>query len=152
VLSSYLGHFEHANSHRLVHGIFEKNPWLGQVFLFRDGKLILKSAPTLAFSSMRAQVGFFRRQFPGFVLFFRVGRYVELYGRDARLVSGMARLKWMDRHRGVGPAVGFPLRMVSGMRRNLLAKGYRTAMIAEGEVGGAVKRRYVQELAAALRE
>lgn len=72
---------------------------------------------------------------------------MELYGRDARLVSGMARLKWMDHHRGVGPAVGFPLRMAGGMRRNLLAKGYRTAMIAEGEVGGAVKRRYVQELA-----
>jgi retron-type reverse transcriptase len=147
VLSSYLGHCRHANSHRLVQGIFEKNPWLGQVFLFRKGKLILKSAPTMPFATMRAQVGFFRRQYPGFVLFFRVGRYVELYGRDGRLVSGMARLKWMERHRGVGPAVGFPLKMASGMRRNLLAKGYRTAMIAEGEVGGAVKRRYVQELA-----
>ena len=147
VLASYLGHFKHADSHHLVQSIFKKNPWLRQLFGFYKGKLVMKAVPVEGFLSMRAQVWFFRRHFPGFILMFKVGRYVELYGRDALLLKGNANLKLREYQRGLRHGVGFPLRMTTGMRRNLLLKGYKTALFAEDEIGGRVKKRYVSELA-----
>ena len=96
---------------------------------------------------MREQVWFFRRHFPGFILLFRVGRYVELYGGDARTLRAQAGLKLLEYHRGLRHSVGFPVRMIGYMRRSLLLKGHKTALVAEGDLGGRVKRRYVAELA-----
>ena len=147
VLASYLGHFKHADSHRLIRGVFVKNPWLRQLFYFRKGKLKLKSAPETVFPCMREQVWFFRRHYPGVILLFKVGRYIELYGGDAKILRGQANLKLREYRRGLRHGVGFPLHMAAGMRRNLLAKGYKTALVTEGETGGRVKRRHVVELA-----
>ena len=146
VLASYLGHFKHADSHRLIKSVIQKNPWLRQLFYLRKGKLKLKSAPETVFPCMREQVWFFRRHYPGFILLFKVGRYIELYGRDAKILRGQANLKLREYRRGLRHGVGFPLGMTKGMRNNLLLKGYRTALVMEGETGGRVKRRYVSEL------
>ena len=96
---------------------------------------------------MREQVWFLRRHYPGFIILFKVGRYVELYGRDALLLRGQANLKLREYHRGLRHGVGFPLRMTKGVRNSLLMKGYGTALVAEGDLGGRVKTRYVAELA-----
>ena len=152
VLASYLGHFKHADSHRLILGIFEKNPWLRQLFYFRKGKMKLKSAPGKVFPCMREQVWFFRRHYPGFILMFKVGRYIELYGRDAKILRGHANLKMREYHRGLRLGVGFPLRMTKGMRQNLLMKGYKTALVWEGQTGGRVRRRYMSELSMMVHE
>ena len=55
-------------------------------------------------------------------------------------------MKLMEYRRGLRYGVGFPLRMTKGIRQNLLLKGYKTALVTEGETGGWVKRRYVSEL------
>jgi len=146
VLASYLGHFKHADSHRLIRGVFIKNPWLRQLFYFRKGKLKLKSAPETVFPCMREQVWFFWRHYPGFILLFKVGRYIELYGGDAKILRGQANLKLRKYRRGLRYGIGFPLRMTKGMRKNLLLKGYKTALVMEGKTGDRVKRRYVSEL------
>jgi RNA-directed DNA polymerase len=37
LLASYLGHFAHADAHRLVQRLFEERPWLGVLFAVRGG-------------------------------------------------------------------------------------------------------------------
>jgi len=147
VLASYLGHFQHADSYRLVQTIFKKHRWVSRLFLFHNGKLKMKALPMQPFSCMREQVWFFRRHFPEYMLLFRVGRYVELYGKDARTLREHAPLKLLKYHRGLRDAVGFPAYRTKGIRRNLLLRGYRTAFVAEGITGGRVRRRYVAQLA-----
>ncbi len=147
VLASYLGHFQHADSRYLVESIFTKHTWLRQLFVFDRGKLKMKALPVQTFPCMREQVWFFRRHYPGFILLFRVGRYVELYGKDARILREYAHLKLVKQHRGLRDSVGFPVSMTRGIRRKLLMRGHRTALVAQGVTGGRVRRRYVAELA-----
>lgn len=60
------------------------------------------------FRRVRDQYAWFRRRFPGDVLFFQVGRFCEFYApRDSRS-AGQLRLRLMQRnHRGA--RFGFPL-------------------------------------------
>ena len=63
MLASYLGHFQHASSRRLVYSLWDQWPWLGLLFHYRKGRLI-PLWQAVRVSSYRSQVRFFRRLFP----------------------------------------------------------------------------------------
>ncbi|MBN1277276.1 MAG: hypothetical protein JXA35_07260 [Deltaproteobacteria bacterium] len=152
ILASYLGHFKHSDSHRLVKAIFAKNLWIMQLFDFRNGRIYVKTAPMTLFPNMRAQVRFFCSNLPGFVCFFKVGKYAEVYDTDAIILQKIISLKPLLGHRGMSYAAGFPLHMLGGIRKRLLIKGFKTAVLAEGETGGRVKARYAFDLAVRVRQ
>ncbi len=55
-MASYLGHFGHADSHRLVRGLWEKHVWLQDIFvLLADGQLQPEYEPRQRPSSLRQQ-------------------------------------------------------------------------------------------------
>lgn len=74
-LASYLGHFKHAHSLKLIQSIWQKYNWLNDLFEFneKDYQLILKYSPakTLGF---KQQLQFFRDHYPGAKLQVEYGR------------------------------------------------------------------------------
>ncbi|QEP43796.1 RNA-directed DNA polymerase [Ectothiorhodospiraceae bacterium BW-2] len=64
LLASYLGHFRHASSHRLIASLFEQRyRWLSLLFYYREGRLTPLWQPQQV-SSYRSQVRYFRRTYP----------------------------------------------------------------------------------------
>jgi len=83
-IASYLGHFKHADSYRLIQTLFAKNPWLLEYFSLKKGRLIQKHRSGGVFASFRAQVRFFKKGLKKTVLLFQVGSFYELCTADAR--------------------------------------------------------------------
>jgi len=81
-IQSYFGLFRHASSKRLYDSMFTRNPWLEFLFERRGDKLRQRWVFPGKPADLRTQFGFFRRRFRGVILF-QVGRYFELFDRDA---------------------------------------------------------------------
>ena len=146
VIASYLGHFQHANTFNLVSSLFKKNNWLKEIFFLNNGKIVERLKYRGVFRSLKAQIRFYRDRLKGYLLFFQVGKYIELYERDALLVSERLGLKVSKGLRGKTEFVGFPKYMTEHFIRKTLSLGYNLALIAEGAVGRYVRERYVREL------
>lgn len=113
-LASYLGHFRHANSYRLVQGLFHAYPWLNELFALKTAPLglVRRDAPVVAPRSLAAQYAWFVRRFTSGCLFFQVGRFIEFYGQQAHLAAGWFGLKLGSSRHGLGPCCGFPVRLL----------------------------------------
>ena len=145
-LSSYLGHFKHANTFNLVKSLFEKNSWLKEIFVFHNGILTEKYKTRKMFRSLRAQVNFFRIALHNHILFFQVGKYIELYDDDALLMKNLFGLELKENFRGIKYVSGFPIHLTQKFIRLILLSGHTAAFIAEGEAGKYVCQRYVKEI------
>jgi hypothetical protein len=81
-MQSYFGLFRHAASMRLRDSLFVRFFWLGLIFERWRKKIrkrwVFSGKPV----HLKNQYGFFRRRFCGTILF-QVGRYCELFDRDA---------------------------------------------------------------------
>ena len=109
-LASYLGHLRWAASWRLWHAIWERFDFLGQYFTFDPERMRLERRYAVpgGFRRVRDQYHWFRRRFPGDVLFFQVGSFCEFYGGLDEVVIRQLRLNSMGaNHRGA--RFGFPL-------------------------------------------
>ena len=98
-LQSYLGIFRHAATIRKVEALFNAHPWLRFLFLRREHTAIMRLKPAGRPRSLRSQYGFFRRRFHGLILF-QVGKYWELYDRDALWAVRNMRLAKIPARRG----------------------------------------------------
>jgi RNA-directed DNA polymerase len=146
MLASYLGHFRHANTFNLVAALFEKNAWLKEIFLLKGGKLVGRFKYNGVFRSLNGQVRFYKDRLKGYILFFQVGKYTELYGNDALLLSGKFGFALKKGYRGMNQVVGFPKRMTDKIIRQVLFLKYNAALITESVQGRYIKDRYVKEL------
>lgn len=62
-LASYLGHFRHASSQRLIASLWQRWPWLGILLAYERGRLQPLWLPT-SVTGYRSQVRAFRKRFP----------------------------------------------------------------------------------------
>ena len=130
----------------MVHCLFDKNPWLKEIFLFQDGKLLERFKHKGVFGSLRTQVLFFRSRFQSHVLFFRIGKYVEVFGRDALLLNKLFGLKIKDNYRGIRHAAGFPRCMGARFITETLCAGYSLVLVEEGVMGRYIRERYPRDI------
>jgi len=74
-LASYLSHFKHANSLKLIHSIFKHYAWLNQLFVFDVSrwKLLPKYQPPKHYT-FKQQIKFFKEQYPHATLKIQKGR------------------------------------------------------------------------------
>lgn len=175
-IASYLGHFKHAESHRLIQQLFLKHVWLSDYFFVDEGNHIRKKLfHKKGFRFFKWQVAFFRSRLHGVVLLVQVGRFFELYDHDAveagkalglslcltenvaQRHSGMTEksafrsdttLKTGKRRMAV--SAGFPLRSGKRYVAAILNRGRDVAVIREGGAGRFVRERYVDDLYRAL--
>ncbi len=113
-LNSYLAHLARASSFSLLSAILEKHTWLRQYFKVTALKAERTWSPPKDFPGIADQYGWFRSRWPEEIIFFQVGKYFELYGRDsvwANLVFGLRQIK--PRFYNMS-RVGVPKRMIAG--------------------------------------
>jgi RNA-directed DNA polymerase len=142
VISSYFGHFKHADSHSLVQSVFAKHTWLNEMFLLRKGKLVERLKHGGTFRSLRGQVGFFMSRFEGHVLFFRIGMYIEVFDEDALLMNKLFGFSLKKDFRRMRYTAGFPRKLKQRFLKHILSAGFSVVFIDEGSVGRYLMERY----------
>jgi DNA mismatch repair protein MutS len=82
--------------------------------------------PHFATPAMR-QYAKFKQAHPDCVLFFRLGDFYEMFGRDAVLVHKLLSITLTERSKGL-PMAGVPFHAAEGYIRRLVAMGHRVAV------------------------
>ena len=81
----------------------------------------------------------FKAQYPGYVLFFRMGDFYEMFWEDAQLAAKTLGVTLTSRSRGgLGaedaiPMAGVPFHAVEGYLRKMIAAGHRVAICEQME-------------------
>ncbi|TFG37712.1 MAG: hypothetical protein E4H46_01230 [Desulfobacterales bacterium] len=109
VLSSYLGHFKHADTWNLVIALFARHDWLLEYFFLDNGKIPDWFRHKGVFRTLRGQVNFFKARLGDTLCFMQVGRYYELYGSQARCMAAVLNLKLKTKCRRMSCGIGFPV-------------------------------------------
>ena len=74
----------------------------------------------------------FKEQYPGCVLFFRMGDFYEMFYDDAELAHKVLGVTLTQRTRGV-PMAGVPYHAVDGYLSRMIQAGYRVAVCDQVE-------------------
>lgn len=137
VLASYLGHFKHANSYRLIESVFKHFSELGYFF---ELKWLNNGSPQLVplfnFKSVAggigSQYGYYMSCFKGSLLFFQVGYYYEFYAELPSEVVSLLKLRRLQRS-SRNAYYGFPCNKESEYLSKILDLGYSVVIILETE-------------------
>jgi DNA mismatch repair protein MutS len=96
----------------------------------------------------------FKAQHPGYVLFFRMGDFYEMFWEDAKLAAKVLGVTLTSRSRGgLGaddaiPMAGVPFHSVESYLRKMIAAGYKVAICEQAEdpalAKGVIKREVVR--------
>lgn len=108
-LNSYLGHFKHANSHKLKKHLFENYQFLHCFFDFSGTKIKLRLGSTKMppFANLYSQYQHFLRSFYQHLLFFKVGCFFEFYGPQAMFMNRQFGFRFIKPRKQLGKRVGF---------------------------------------------
>jgi retron-type reverse transcriptase len=135
VLASYLGHFKHANSYRLIEGVFKHFSELGYFFELKwlaDRSLQLLTL--FDFKSVAggigSQYGYYVSCFKDSLLFFQVGYYYEFYAELPTEVVSLLKLRRLQRS-SRNAYYGFPCNKESEYLSKVLNLGYSVVIIHE---------------------
>lgn len=151
MLASYLGHFRHASSQRLVASLWTRYPWLAWVVRrSANGRLLpTQSAPGV--TSMRGQWRYFKKRFAPACVLMQVGHRVEMYGTDARRLAQwpnhggtvVAKIGWSQDEAGLS----WPLARCRGLLQRLSQAGLAWVYVDEqGWLKGGLKQRALRRL------
>ncbi len=84
----------------------------------------------------------FKDQHPGYVLFFRMGDFYEMFWEDARVCARVLGVALTSRNKGSPdeiPMAGVPFHAVEGYLRKMIAAGHRVALCEQMEDPSAAK-------------
>src|SRR3954467_1306570 len=87
------------------------------------------AAPNLS-PAMR-QYQQFKQQYPGYILFFRMGDFYEMFWEDARVANRVLGVTLTSRNKGADdeiPMAGVPFHAVDGYLRRMIQAGYKVAI------------------------
>src|SRR5438552_17643925 len=110
------------------------------------------AAPTSSqLSPAMRQYRQFKAQYPGYVLFFRMGDFYEMFWEDAILAHKTMGVTLTSRNKGSPdemPMAGVPFHAVEGYLRKMIAAGHKVAICEQTEdaalAKGLVKREVVR--------
>ena len=98
-----------------------------------------------------AQYRQFKQQHPGYVLFFRMGDFYEMFWEDAQVAARTLGVALTSRNKGSPdeiPMAGVPFHAVEGYLRKMIAAGHKVAICEQTEdaalAKGLVKREVVR--------
>lgn len=112
-VNSYLGHFKHARTKRIIMKLQVDYSFLNDYFYWDDHKLIRKYKPPKSIKNLRDQYRYFIKLFQNSLLLFQVGCYYESYGNYAEQINCLLGYKIKNNWRGFQLACGFHQRLLS---------------------------------------
>src|SRR5687767_15883916 len=93
----------------------------------------------------------FKTQYPGYVLFFRMGDFYEMFWEDAKLANKVLGVALTSRNKGAPdeiPMAGVPFHAVESYLRRMIAAGHKVAICEQMEdpavAKGVIKREVVR--------
>src|SRR5579875_2397153 len=107
------------------------------------------TAPVVAnaLSPAMRQYQQFKQQHPGYVLFFRMGDFYEMFWEDAKVANKVLGVTLTSRNKGAPdeiPMAGVPFHAVEGYLRRMIAAGHKVAICEQAEdpatAKGVIKR------------
>src|SRR2546429_1379120 len=97
------------------------------------------SSPPAQLSPAMRQYQQFKQQHPGYVLFFRMGDFYEMFWEDAKLAAKTLGVALTSRNKGAAdeiPMAGVPFHAVEGYLRKMIAAGHKVAICEQTEDAG----------------
>jgi DNA mismatch repair protein MutS len=117
----------------------------------------VSSPPAVAVSALSPamrQYQQFKTQYPGYILFFRMGDFYEMFWEDAKTAAKVLGVALTSRSRGglsgedAIPMAGVPFHAVDGYLRKMIAAGFKVAICEQMEdpalAKGVIKREVVR--------
>src|SRR5678815_6119194 len=102
-----------------------------------------KSAPTeKTLSPAMRQYREFKSQYPGYVLFFRMGDFYEMFWEDAQVCNKVLGVALTSRNKGSPdeiPMAGVPFHAVENYLRKMIAAGHKVAICEQMESAAEAK-------------
>lgn len=143
-LTSYLGHFRHADSFKLVKAIWQRYSFLSRYFKLdlKNIKLQRKYVVPDNFRTVRQQYGYFQNMFAGDIIFFQVGRFFEFYQAPSKQIAGLLNLYPLKENRR-DARYGFPVRYLIRYLQRALDNGKSVLVILEGKYLTKIKERKI---------
>jgi len=77
----------------------------------------------------------FKTRYPGYILFFRMGDFYEMFWEDAQIAARVLGLALTSRSKGPEaiPMAGVPFHAVDGYLRRMIAAGHKVAICEQTE-------------------
>jgi RNA-directed DNA polymerase len=145
-LASYLGHFHHAQSARLIRDTFAQHPWLQHLLrcLNTDPVRLQRLDRPPQVTSFASQWRYFSRRYPDHVVLLQVGNRLETYGAQcARLPRGLTKQAVVRPKLGAGYA--WPIARGAALRKILRRHQIPFCQVVEdGYLRGGMKRRVLR--------
>src|SRR3982750_1852564 len=99
---------------------------------------IAKSTPAASsLSPAMKQYQQFKKQYPGYVLFFRMGDFYEMFWEDAKIANKAMGVAVTTRQKGPDgveiPMAGIPFHAVESYLRKMIAAGHKVAICEQME-------------------
>lgn len=147
-LSSYWGHFIHANSYKLRLDILKKNIWLNEYFELKAALLITNLSKFIAryqipklWNKVADQYNYCVEKYAKLVVLFEVGQYIEFYNEPSTKVLALLRLTKLKVNKR-GALYGFPKSHIATYKDRLEGAGYMWINIREsGNIICGIKER-----------
>src|SRR5271170_844578 len=99
-------------------------------------------AATSALSPAMRQYQQFKAQHPGYVLFYRMGDFYEMFWEDAILAAKTLGVALTSRNKGAAdeiPMAGVPFHAVENYLRKMIAAGHKVAICEQTQDASAAK-------------
>ncbi len=144
ILSSYLGHFKHANSIKLVKAIWLRYSFLSRYFELDhvNKKIRRKYIIPGNLWTVKQQYRHFQKRFAGDIIFFQVGRYFEFYHGTDKELARQLKLSPLKKNRR-DARYGFPVRLLVCYLRRALNTGKSVIVVQEGNYLTKIKKREI---------
>ena len=104
--------YNYAHTRNIITKIFVDFSFLNHYFYLHFQKIVRKYKCPRYVQTLKQQVQFYVKIFPGSLLLFQVGCYYELYGSQAEQFSAIAGYQLKKKWRGFGKACGFHQRFL----------------------------------------
>ncbi len=125
-LASYLGHFHHAQSYRLIRGVFRRFPWLALLFAIRPRHHSISLTPLWeprSVSGYPSQIRWFRYFFPYAQLYLQRGRETDYFAPLATTTHALPKTTH-PRHQVQRIDVREAGYLKGGLKRRLITRFY----------------------------
>ncbi len=130
---SYMAHLDMARTYRLKEMLLRRFSWLRDLFQLDGVKLKRVHEAPLTLRTLKGQYRFFSGRHPAAIIFFQVGRFYEMYDRQAEIAVNVLGLKEMNNTRGFRDRCGFPVNLKKRYLERLLRSGFTVFIVNEGE-------------------
>lgn len=108
MVNSYLGHFRHAKTHRLIEKLWQQFPFLEYSFRLCGYKVIRRDRPLRKIPSMNRQIRWICDTYSAYLCLIQVGCYYECFFKDAETLATITGFALRKNWRGFSYSCGFP--------------------------------------------